>query len=174
MTRIDLAKIAYKEGTKCFHGNVMGLESNLDPIIELFPKWSKENWDNKWCAAFVYYCIIQAGVELPVRHPNEKITCNFAGCLAWEQWATLPENQYYIEIENNIISTEAGDIILYDNVFCDSSHDHIGIVIQDQNDEVVVAEGNIGNISGIVRRKKDKHIRGLIRLPDKLFNKVTY
>ncbi|WP_268233507.1 hypothetical protein [Tissierella pigra] len=40
MKRDKLAEIAKLEAQRCFHGNVMGLESNIEPIINLFPKWT--------------------------------------------------------------------------------------------------------------------------------------
>jgi len=61
---------------------------------------------------------------------------------------------------------EAGDIVLFDNVFINHEHDHIGIVIENKNASIIVAEGNINNVSGIVERKKDLHIRAYIRIPD--------
>ncbi|MDH8679281.1 hypothetical protein QE109_14075 [Fusibacter bizertensis] len=60
----------------------MGLTSNLQPIIDLFPKWNLENWDNRWFAAFVFYCCIEAGYKIPVKHTNEAVKCDFAGCSA--------------------------------------------------------------------------------------------
>ena len=59
-----------------------------------------------------------------------------------------------------------GDIVLFDNVFCDVEHDHIGIILENKTDSFVVAEGNINNLSGIIERKKDEHIRAFIRIPD--------
>ncbi|MBU5425552.1 hypothetical protein KQI41_03925 [Tissierella pigra] len=79
MKRDKLVEIAKLEAQKCFHGNVMGLESNIEPIINLFSKWtSLENYDSY----------------------------------------------------------------------------------------IVVAEGNINNVSGTVKRNKNKNIRGYIRIPD--------
>ncbi|MDR7857841.1 CHAP domain-containing protein [Tissierella sp.] len=165
MKRDKIARIAKLEAQKCFHGNVMGLESNIEPIINLFPKWSLENWDGKWCAAFVYYCCIKAGFNIPVRFPNENVKCNFAGCSAWESWASLPENQFYYMVDNNFFPGK-GDIVIYNNVFVNEPHDHIGIVLEDFDDYIIAAEGNIGNVSGIVIRKKNKNIRGYIRIPN--------
>jgi len=89
-----LADIAKTEACKFFHGNVMGVPTNLHPISDLFPyseTWNVNSWDGVWCAAFVYWCCINAGYELPVRYENESVSCNFAGCIAWEQWAKLLE-----------------------------------------------------------------------------------
>ena len=52
------------------------------------------------------------------------------------------------------------------NVFIDHEHDHIGIVVENKDASIIVAEGNINNMSGVIERKKDAHIRAYIRLPD--------
>ena len=72
----------------------------------------------------------------------------------------------YFHANRNDFVPEAGDIVLFDNVFIDHEHDHIGIVIENKNASIIVAEGNINNVSGIVERKKDLHIRAYIRIPD--------
>jgi len=163
--RDELAIIAMSNAQRCFHGNVMGLKSNIAPIIDLFPKWSLENWDNIWCAAFVYYCCIEAGFNLPVKYPDESVPNNFAGCNAWEAWAKLSINQFYYSSDIEKFIPAKGDLVLYDEVFTNSPHDHIGIIIENKMDTIVVAEGNIGNVSGVVERVKDRHIRGYIRIP---------
>lgn len=144
----------------------MGLESNIKPIIDLFPPWSLENWDGKWCAAFVYYCCIKSGFDIPVKYPNELVKCNFAGCSAWEAWANLPENQFCYPAAKDNFTPEEGDVVLFNNVFINQPHDHIGIVLENTDDYIVVAEGNINNVSGVVKRNKNKKIRGYIRIPN--------
>jgi chemotaxis signal transduction protein len=61
---------------------------------------------------------------------------------------------------------DKGDIVLYDKVFCNEPHDHIGIIIEATKDLIIVAEGNINNVSGVIERKKNNHIRGYIRIPN--------
>lgn len=164
----NLAKLAVENANYPFHGNVMGLKSNLQPIVDLFPKWDIENWDNRWCAAFVYYCCIESGYKIPVRHPDEAVKCNFAGCSAWEAWASLKENKFYYKMGDDDFEPNVGDIILYDNVFINQEHDHIGIIVEVQNEYFRVAEGNIGNISAIVKRPINTSVRGFIRIPDSM------
>lgn len=161
-----LADIAEREARKCFHGNVMTVKSNLQPIADLFPEWSLKQWDDKWCAAFVYYCFIEAGYDMPVKYPDEKVRCNFAGCIAWQEWAMLPGNKFYYSNEDEDFYPEKGDIVLYDHVFNNHEHDHIGVVLQNNEHTIEVAEGNINNVSGIIERDKNNHIRGYIRIPD--------
>ena len=61
---------------------------------------------------------------------------------------------------------DAGDIVIYDRVFEDKEHDHMGIVLEKRKHTLLAAEGNIGNASGIIERSMDEHIRAYIRIPD--------
>ena len=79
-TRKHLASIAKAMAQISFHGFVDGEGSNLELIIQPFPKWTLEEADRLWCAAFVYYCCVKAGFEIPIR-PDECKTCHLAGCL---------------------------------------------------------------------------------------------
>ena len=63
-------------------------------------------------------------------------------------------------------AAESGDIVLYDRVFENREHDHIGIVIENRGDTILAAEGNIDNRSGVIERPADGHIRAYIRIPD--------
>lgn len=159
-----LAETARKMALKPFHGNVMGLTSNLQDIVAPFPKWALSNWDNRWCAAFVYYCVIQSGVNLPYHYPSEDMPCHFGGCIAWEVYAKRPEVNGYHDAREEGFVPMAGDIVLYDGVFENKPHDHIGIVLENGDDYLVVAEGNVGNISAVVTREKDNRIRSYLRL----------
>ncbi|MCL2528598.1 MAG: CHAP domain-containing protein, partial [Defluviitaleaceae bacterium] len=145
------------------HGAVMQMEPNIWPIVKLFPRFTLEEADGMWCAAFVYYCCKKAGFIIPTR-PNE-CTASLAGCLQWEEWAMGDNRVEYFKASDDF-APEAGDIVLFDNVFIGREHDHIGIVIEDKGTAIVVAEGNINNVSGVVERKKDTYVRGYIRIPD--------
>ena len=159
-----LAKVAEKAAQIPFHGDLAGKESNLEPIIRLFPKWTLKEADGLWCAAFVYYCCREAGFEIPIR-PDECTTCHLAGCIAWEEFAQGDVRiEYHKGTEN--FSPEAGDIVLYDRVFENREHDHMGIVLQSTGNTIIAAEGNLNNTSGIIQRPKEAHIRGYIRIPD--------
>ncbi len=50
--------------------------------------------------AFVYYCCIKVGFNIPIKYPNENVKCNFAGCVAWESWTNLPENLLVCYLKN--------------------------------------------------------------------------
>lgn len=58
------------------------------------------------------------------------------------------------------------DIVLFDRVFNNTSHDHIGIVLENYDNHIITAEGNVENVSRILERKKNSHIRAYIRIPD--------
>lgn len=161
-----LAQIAKEEALKCYHGFVMQTYSNIGTIIEPFPKWSLEEADGNWCAAFVYHCCIQSGMKIPVR-PRECVSCNLAGCGAWEEWAIADDRIFYTQSFQDETIPQAGDIILFDSVFNGREHDHIGIVLENKENSLILAEGNINNLSGIIERKKDNHIRALIRIKER-------
>ncbi|MCL2854475.1 MAG: hypothetical protein FWE21_02525 [Defluviitaleaceae bacterium] len=123
-----LSETAAAEAGKFYHGNVMGAETNLHIIHDLFPKidaWNINSWDNCWYAAFVYWCCIKSGINLPVRCPDPAVSCNFAGVIAWEQWAKLLEVNRW---KGKGDKAAMGDIVLFDRVFEDKEHDHIGVV----------------------------------------------
>lgn len=159
-----LAEVARREAKKFYHGNVMGVTTNLHPISEWFPyskTWDVNSWDNGWCAAFVYHCCKKAGYDLPVRDAHPSVTCNFAGCIAWEQWAK--HNGLWLEKTER---PRAGDIVLFDNAFQKGEHDHIAVVLRATKDYFAAAEGNFNNVSAIVRRGYEQ-VRGYVRLPRK-------
>lgn len=165
-TRQRLAAIAREKAQKPFHGYIEGKESNLAPIIKYFPKWNLRDADKLWCAAFVYYCCVEAGFVIPYR-PNECVTCNLAGCIAWEEYAIGDHRIEYHKRDEKFLP-EAGDIVLFDRVFIGQEHDHIGIILEVKDDEIITAEGNTfsDNISRVLHRPIDDHIRAYIRIPD--------
>ena len=163
-TREYLAKVAEKAAQTPFHGCIEGKGSNLHPIIRFFPKWTLREADGLWCAAFVYYCCRKAGFEIPIR-PDECKTCHLAGCIAWEEFALGDIQTAYRKGTEGFVP-EAGDIVIYDRVFENREHDHMGIVLQNTENTIITAEGNLNNVSGIIERLKDEHIRGYIRIPD--------
>ena len=146
-----------------FHGAADGKASNLGPIVAPFPTWKVEEADGLWCAAFVYYCCREAGFDLPIR-PKECRSCHLAGCIAWEEWALGdPRIEYH---RGDGFTPEPGDIVLYDRVFENAPHDHIGIVLENRGQAILAAEGNVNNVSALMERPLDEHIRAYIRIPD--------
>lgn len=120
---------------------------------------------NQWCAAFVYDCCRTAGFLLPIRHPLG--SCRFAAVAAWREWALLPENQFYHPAGETGFEPRRGDLVIYDRLFTESSHDHIGILLNADGDELTVAEGNADNKNkaGVMRREPS-HVGGYIRIPN--------
>ena len=163
-TREYLAKVARDMALVPFHGAVDGLASNLAPIVQSFPTWSVKEADGLWCAAFVLYCCREAGFDIPYR-PGECKTCHLAACLGWEEFATSDRRIEYHKGSENFVP-EAGDIVIYDRVFENREHDHMGIVLAMRAHMLLAAEGNVGNVSGIIERPTDEHIRAYIRIPD--------
>lgn len=109
---------------------------------------------------------MEAGFVFPYC-PDECVTCSLAGCGSWEEFAVGdPRIEYH---KNDAAFTPGpGDIVLYDRVFIGREHDHIGIILEANGREITAAEGNAGNdnISRIIRRPIDEHIRAYIRIPD--------
>ena len=134
--RVKLAVIAREEAEKPYNGKLNNYMPNIQDIVALFPKRSVDEANGLWCAAFVYHCVILAGFKIPVR-PKES-SCSFAGCVAWEEWA------------------QADNRIEY----------HIGIVLENYDDYIITAEGNVENVSRILERKRNSHIRAYIRIPN--------
>ena len=162
--REDLARIAKDMALLPFHGEVDGLESNLAPIVRPFPTWSLREADGLWCAAFVYFCCREAGFGIPYK-PGECKTCHLAACLGWEEYAVNDSRIEYHKGTDAFVP-EAGDIVIYDRVFENKEHDHIGIILEKRELSFLAAEGNVNNLSGIIERPIDEHIRAYIRIPD--------
>ena len=165
-TREKLAAVARQSAQKPFHGYLDGRDSNIAPIIQHFPKWNIRDADRAWCAAFVYYCCVEAGFEIPYS-PRECVTCSLAGCGGWEEFAIGDRRIEYHRDDRDFLP-DAGDIVLFDRVFLGRDQDHIGIVLEAKHSEIITAEGNTfhGNVSGVLHRPFDEHIRAFIRIPN--------
>ncbi|MBR4461471.1 MAG: GNAT family N-acetyltransferase [Erysipelotrichaceae bacterium] len=163
-TRKHLAEVAKQMALVPFHGAIDGSESNLEPIVRSFPTWNLNEADGLWCAAFVYYCCKEAGFVIPIRL-DECRACHMAGCIAWEELAISDPRIGYHKGSEDFIP-EAGDIVIYDRVFENREHDHMGIVLEKREHTILASEGNIDNRSGIIEREMDDHIRAYIRIPD--------
>ena len=163
-TREHLAVVARELARVPFHGEIDGTVSNLAPIVQLFPTWKLREADGLWCAAFVYYCCTEAGFAIPYR-PGQCKTCHLAACFGWEEFAAGDQRIEYHKSADGF-APEAGDIVLYDRVFENKEHDHMGIVLEKRERTILAAEGNVNNTSGIIERSIDEHIRAFIRIPD--------
>lgn len=140
-------------------------------IIKYFPEpTAYDELKYYWCAAFVYHCTLQAGLELPIKQPPYKY--RFAGVGTWYEWAT--DNHFCFYEKDGFIPSR-GDIVIYNNIIPPENkqknspwHDHIGVVLSCEEEYLVVAEGNIDNrnVSGVIKRKRDETIGCFIRIPE--------
>lgn len=94
--------------------NVCGERDNevFMNIIKYYPEPSAfDELKNSWCAAFVYHCTLEAGLEIPIRMPPFKY--RFAGVGTWYQWATANHFCFY---EKDGFIPSRGDIVIYNNI----------------------------------------------------------
>ncbi|WP_018758026.1 CHAP domain-containing protein [Paenibacillus terrigena] len=126
---------------------------------------------SNWCAAFVYHCCMLAGLQMPIRYPTG--TYRLAGVGAWLEWAQLPETGFLCFDGQNGFTPQRGDIVIYEKLLTNDSHDHIGIVLACTDKEILVAEGNRDNqnYSSVFYRDRWHCILGYIRIDnDYLFH----
>jgi hypothetical protein len=168
--RERLASIAEELAQKPLHGNVAGLKHNLHEIIAHFRRSPFREWDGRWCAAFVFHCCVEVGYPLPYKHPSA--SCSFAGVRAWLEWANLPEHGYYTRRRSMNFAPRRGDIVIYDNAMVPCPHDHMGIVLGSRGTVLRVAEGNFNNVSTVLERPRNTHVRGYIRIPNAFAMKI--
>lgn len=146
---------------------IVGITSD-DDYKEICRFWTGDNiykeLQNGWCAAFLYYCCRKAGFLLPIRHPYG--TTRFAGVGAWQEWAKFKNVNYFYSINDDSFIPTRGDIVIYEKLITNKSHDHTGIVLSSDKDSIIVAEGNVDNKneSGIVKRISCDRISGYIRI----------
>lgn len=86
--------------------------------------------------------------------------------MAWEEWAQADNRIKYHSWNDSVFHRAAGDIVLFDKVFNNTDHDHIGIVLENYDDYIITVEGNVENVSQILEHKKDSHICAYICIPD--------
>jgi hypothetical protein len=163
--RERLAQIAEALARTPLHGRTMGLPSNIAILTDHFPRGPRREFDRKWCAAFVYHCCVQAGFRLPPRHPKP-VPGSFAGVPSWLAWAKLPQNRFYFAAAAPGFRPRRGDIVVYDRVFDPGPHDHIGVVLGVSKTTLRVAEGNVNNVSAVLTRERNGHVRGYVRIPN--------
>lgn len=160
-SRIRIANIAEELASKPLIGNEKKCGPDLEPILSYFPREDKSiGFD--WCAAFVYHCCLEAGLNLPVRYP-EPVSRNFAWVEAWLEWGKL--YGLYRHASDLLFIPDQGDLIIFDNIVGNGLNDHIGVVLRIEQDKIITAEGNYYNKSGIFQRSRDQ-INGYIRIDD--------
>ncbi len=148
-------------------------------IIKYFPEdGAFDELKNGWCAAFIYHCLFISGLRLPIKIPGEngELTGNrLAGVYPFKQWAL--SNDFFLN-HDTVQKPIRGDIVVYDNIIPLENKeeggwdtDHIGIVVDIDDESLIIAEGNVDNenVSGIVVRDSDKNIDGYIRVPQNYY-----
>ncbi|OWR32347.1 hypothetical protein CDO73_01690 [Saccharibacillus sp. O23] len=159
--RERLAATAEQWASKPLIGNENKYGPDLEPILRYFPREHPDiGFD--WCAAFVYHCCMESGLELPVRYAAP-VSRNFAWVEAWMEWAEL-YGFYHKSGESGFVP-ERGDLIVFDDLLGNGANDHIGVVIRAEGDRLITAEGNYRNRSGIFDRT-GVAINGYIRIAD--------
>ena len=165
-----LADVAESLASKKICGDMV--DEDFTQIIKYFPeKTAYDELKFAWCAAFVYHCVLKAGLELPIRHKPMANT-RFACVEAWLRWG---EEKGFCFNEKEGFLPSRGDIVIYNDVIPTENkpantpwYDHIGIVLSVDSDKLLVAEGNVNNrnYSGIVERERNDHIGCFVRIPD--------
>lgn len=161
--RIRMAEIAEELG----RANIIGLpeDQRYREICKYWPdRGIYKVLQNNWCAAFVYHCCFEAGFLLPIRYPNGEH--RLAGVGALLEWAQLPETSFFHIDKYNGFTPQRGDIVIYEKLLSNDSHDHIGIVLDCNDNELLVAEGNRDNqnYSSVFYRDRWHCILGYIRI----------
>jgi hypothetical protein len=156
---------------------VVGHKRDLDymKIVRYFPEdKAPDEFRNGWCAALVYHCCLEAGLLLPIHagHTAKSTPGRFGGVKGWHQWGTA---NGFCRYAKDGFTPQRGDIVIYEDIIPaenkapgSTGYDHMGIVLACGPDELLVAEGNVGNrnVSDIVRRRRDDTIGCYIRIPE--------
>jgi putative nucleotidyltransferase with HDIG domain len=156
-------------------------DSDFERIIRYFPEKSAYNeLKNAWCAAFVYHCLYESGLCLPIRpiHNAKELSDTRLACvIAWYEWG---EANGFCRYEKDGYEPQRGDIVIYSGIIPKEDKspnstwcDHIGIVLSCDGSKITVAEGNVGNknVAGIVIRKRDNTIGCYLHIsPDYCFD----
>ncbi|MGV8949310.1 MAG: CHAP domain-containing protein [Candidatus Paracaedibacter sp.] len=164
--KIQLIRFAKEEGSLKLKGDSKKagreIEKFLSPYREILGKSNSRYLDISfgfdWCAVFVYYLVIKAGYSVHIK-PFENKSGTFGLVGIWLEWGIL-ENRF----EERPYEPGPGDLVLYDRLLSDSELDHIGIILENNSHYLLTAEGNVNNMTGIFKRKKNHKIRGYIRL----------
>jgi hypothetical protein len=156
-------------------------DSDFVRIIRYFPEKSAyDELKNAWCAAFVYHCLYEAGLYLPIRpiHCAKRLSDTRLACVvAWYEWG---EANGFCRYEKDGYEPKRGDIVIYSGIIPKEDKspnstwcDHIGVVLSCEDSEITVAEANVGNknVAGIVTRKRDDTIGCYLHIsPDYRFD----
>lgn len=169
--RTQLAQIARAEAERGPAGDSNQAGSEIEKYLVLFretmnrrastTRYADLSIGYDWCAAFVYYCCLQAGFTI-AQEPSPRVNGSLAAVRTWREWAALQHEAALLL--SPCEHPEVGDIVLFDRLQVDIELDHMGVVIDVKPDAIVTAEGNVDNRAGVFRRKRDEHINCFVRL----------
>ncbi len=161
--RLRLADSAERLAGQPLVGNAGQSGPDVYPLLRYFPGATVERGFD-WCASFVYHCALQAGLFLPIKH--QLVARRFAAVPAWLEWAVLPETRFFHRPDEPGFVPERGDLVIFDRLVSDLPHDHIGVVLRVDGDQITTAEGNVENRSGLFLRHRTQQVNGFIRIED--------
>jgi len=162
--RDALLKIASGEGSAHYQGNAQKagpeIEKYLAPLRDILaqrkPHYKDLTVGFDWCGAFVYWCIRQAGFDMPVCPlPGSDLTVGLVK--TWYDWACATGK--FVEADQ---TPQPGDLVIFDKLLSEDVFDHIGIVLE-PGPPLLLAEGNADNRTGIFERSLET-VRGYVRL----------
>lgn len=139
---VALSQIGYHEGnsTAEFDGSNSTGVGNYTEYNYLFGKLDGNGdgsveYGYAWCAAFVSWCLRQAGVSTDTVR-------SFASCTLWVEYFTA-KNQFYKRASGYV--PKSGDIIFFCQPTTARISDHVGIVVFCDGSTVYTVEGNCTN-----------------------------
>ena len=167
---IALSQMGYHEGNN--DAGKDGLSSGSKNFVEynvLFGKLDNGegngvSYGYAWCAAFVNWCLRQAGVA------KELTGGMYVSCNSWRNWFINEGAKFGAEYHDrgDGYTPQPGDLIFYKSLTATHSRatDHIGIVLRCEDGKVYAIEGNASNCVGLHEYAlDDKYIVGYGR-PD--------
>ena len=162
---IALSQMGYHEGNN--DAGKDGLSSGSKNFVEynvLFGKLDNGegngvSYGYAWCAAFVNWCLRQAGVD------KELTGGMYVSCNSWRNWFINEGAKFGASYHNRTDDyiPQPGDLIFYKSLTATHSRatDHIGIVLKSENGKVYAIEGNGDNRVGLHEYELDnKYIVG--------------
>lgn len=164
--KAQLVRFAKEEGLLKLKGDSKKagyeIEKFLSPCREILgksdPRYLDISFGFDWCAMFIYYLAVKSGYTFNIQpFKNKRGTFGLVGI--WFEWGELDDR-----LKERSYEPEPGELVIYDRLLSDSELDHIGIVLENNTNYLLTAEGNVENMTGIFRREKDYKIRGYIKL----------
>jgi len=172
--RMRLAAIARSEAEGRPAGDSNQAGSEIEKYLVLFretanrrdatTRYADISIGYDWCAAFAYYCCLQAGFQT-APEPSLRVNGSLAAVRTWWEWASLQDEGAFLLERGEL--PHAGDIVLFDCLQVDIKLDHMGVVVGVEPGAIITAEGNFDNRAGIFRRELDEHINGFVRLGER-------